>query len=233
MITLRRMKERYHDRRHRQEVWCTFHPQARADPLADGFGPRHLDEDRLAPGGHLPPHPPRDADIVTYVRERGARLRRLGGPSGVIQAGEFRHDGAHRVAVRREEPRGRRRARVSALAPPRARRARVRPRAEALQRGGARGTLCVVASPERAEDRCAPPGRADVFGDARLRAGTWSTSFGQSRSAWGSTWCEGEVTLGDIVLTTGDGVGVTAGRAVSLTARVQTEIVLLDLGDRA
>jgi Quercetinase C-terminal cupin domain len=41
---------------------------------------------------------------------------------------------------------------------------------------------------------------------------------------------QGEVTLGDIVLTTGDGVGVTAERAVSFTAREETEILLLDLG---
>ncbi len=42
---------------------------------------------------------------------------------------------------------------------------------------------------------------------------------------------EGEVTLGDIVLTTGDSAGVTAERAVSLTAQSETEILLVDLGE--
>ncbi len=42
----------------------------------------------------------------------------------------------------------------------------------------------------------------------------------------------GEVTLGDVVLTTGDGAGVTADRAVSLTAREETEILLVDLANR-
>jgi redox-sensitive bicupin YhaK (pirin superfamily) len=42
---------------------------------------------------------------------------------------------------------------------------------------------------------------------------------------------EGEVTLGDIILTTGDGAGVTAERAVSLTAQSEAEILLLDLGE--
>ncbi len=37
--------------------------------------------------------------------------------------------------------------------------------------------------------------------------------------------------MGDIVLTTGDGAGVTAERAVSLTAQSETEILLLDLGE--
>ena len=50
------------------------------------------------------------------------------------------------------------------------------------------------------------------------------------RSAW-LHLVQGEVTLGDDVLTTGDGAGVTAERAVSLTAREETEILLLDLGE--
>jgi hypothetical protein len=36
--------------------------------------------------------------------------------------------------------------------------------------------------------------------------------------------------LGDLILTAGDGAGFTAERAVSLTAREETEILLLDLG---
>ena len=42
---------------------------------------------------------------------------------------------------------------------------------------------------------------------------------------------QGAVTFGDVVLTTGDGVGITAERAVSLTARAATEILLLDLAE--
>ncbi len=49
------------------------------------------------------------------------------------------------------------------------------------------------------------------------------------RSAW-LHLVEGSVMLGDVVLTTGDGVGIAAERAVSLTAREQTELLLFDLG---
>jgi redox-sensitive bicupin YhaK (pirin superfamily) len=52
------------------------------------------------------------------------------------------------------------------------------------------------------------------------------------RSAWLHV-VQGEVTLGDDVLGTGDGAGVTAERAVSLTAREETEILLLDVGERS
>jgi hypothetical protein len=40
----------------------------------------------------------------------------------------------------------------------------------------------------------------------------------------------GEAMLLDVVLTAGDGMGITAERAVSLTAREGTEILLVDLG---
>ena len=51
MITLRRAAERHHDRRRKHEVWLTFDPQDRTDPLADGFGALEiLDEDRLSAG---------------------------------------------------------------------------------------------------------------------------------------------------------------------------------------
>lgn len=40
---------------------------------------------------------------------------------------------------------------------------------------------------------------------------------------------EGEVALGDFVLCTGDGAGISADRAVSITARKVAEILLLNL----
>ena len=51
MITLRRAAQRHHDWTRKQEVWLTFDPKDRADPLADGFGALEvLDEERLSPG---------------------------------------------------------------------------------------------------------------------------------------------------------------------------------------
>jgi redox-sensitive bicupin YhaK (pirin superfamily) len=40
----------------------------------------------------------------------------------------------------------------------------------------------------------------------------------------------GEVTLGEVVLTTGDGASITAERAVSITAQEESEVLLVDLG---
>ena len=70
MITFRRAEERRHERRRKQEAWLTFYPQDRADAFADGFAALEiLDEHRLPPGASIPHLPPRDAEIVTYVRQ--------------------------------------------------------------------------------------------------------------------------------------------------------------------
>ena len=95
-----------------------------------------------------------------------------------------------------------------------------------------RGELCVVASPDGRR------GSLRIHQDALL----YSAMLGrgkhvvhelrEGRSAW-LHLVEGEVTLGDLVLSSGDGAGLTAERAVSLTAREETEILLIDLGAEA
>jgi hypothetical protein len=94
-----------------------------------------------------------------------------------------------------------------------------------------RGRMCVVASADArggslriAQDAliCSAmldPGQHIVH---ELRAG---------RSAWLHV-VHGEMTLGGRIFATGDGVGVTS-EAVSLTAREETEILLIDMSDQA
>src|SRR5687768_5689494 len=103
MITLRRAKERHHDRRRKQEAWLTFYPGNRADPLADGFGVLEiLDEDRVPPGARVSRHPQHDVEILTYVRKGPLAYEDSMGRSGVIHTGEFQHMTARR-AVRHSE----------------------------------------------------------------------------------------------------------------------------------
>jgi hypothetical protein len=91
-----------------------------------------------------------------------------------------------------------------------------------------RGLLCVVASPD------GRTGSLHVHQDIRI----YSTLLdaGQhvvhelrpGRGAWLHV-VSGEATLGDLVLGTGDGVGLSGEPAVSFTAREATEILLVDL----
>jgi redox-sensitive bicupin YhaK (pirin superfamily) len=234
MITLRRARERHHDRRRNLEVWHTFYPKDGVAALADGFGNLEVfDEEWLSPDAGVPRHPPREAEIVTYVREGALAHGNSMGRSGVIHAGEFqrmtngrgirhsetnasRTDGAHvfQIWLRPTE---------AGLEP-----GQEQKRFSAAER---RGGLCVVVSPD------ARRGSLRIHQDALIYSALLDPgqhvvhALSQGRSSW-LHLVQGEATLGDIVLATGDGVGVTDERAVSLTAREETEILLLDLGER-
>ena len=231
MITLRRAKERHYDRHHRQEDWLTFFPRDRADPRADRFGPlESLSERRLPPGAIASRTPYHDTEIVTYVREGALAFEDTPGRSGVIQAGEFQGTTAGR-GIRRSEKNASRSSWAQVfqvlLAPsePGLEPGHEQKRFSTAER---RGGLCVVASAD------ARKGSLRIHQDvltcsALLEPGQHVVhELSPGRMAWLQI-VEGEVTLGDIVLTTGDGAGVTAERAVSLTAQSETEILLLDL----
>jgi redox-sensitive bicupin YhaK (pirin superfamily) len=233
MITLRRANERHHDRRRKQEVWHTFRPD-RADALAGGFGTLEiLDEDRLPPGAVVPRHRDRDAEIVTYVREGALAHEDSTGRSGVIHAGEFQRMTAGR-GIRHSESNASRTdwAHVFQiwLRPSEAGRepGHEQKRFSAAER---RGALCVIASPDARRGSLRVHQDALVY-SAMLDPGQHVVhELSHGRSAW-LHLVQGEVTLGDSVLTTGDGAGVTAEPAVSLTAREAAEILLVDLGAR-
>jgi len=231
MITLRRAKDRHHDRRRKREVWLTFYPQDRADPPVDGFGSLEiLNEGRLPPGGGVLRHAQRDAEIVTYVREGALAYEESMGCSGVIHAGEFqrmtagrgarhshtnlsRADWAHvfQIGLCPSE---------TGLEPSHEQR-----RFSVAER---RGVLCVVASPD------ARRGSLRIHQDALMYSAILDQGqhvvheLPQGRSAW-LHLVQGEGTLGDAVLATGDGAGIRTERAVSFTAGKHTEILLLDL----
>ena len=235
MITLRRSGERHHDRHRKHEVWLTFDAKGRDDPLADGFGSLQiLDEDRLSPGADLSRRPDSDAEIVIYVCGGALAYDDSTGRAGVIQAGEFRRTTAGR---------GRRQHEANAsrsdwahvfqiwLRPTQATgdRGHEQKRFSTAERSG---ELCVVASRDARRGSLRLNQDAAVY-SAMLEPGRHVVhELAPGRSAWLHI-VQGDATLGDIVLTTGDGVGVSAERAVSLTARVRTEILLLDLADRA
>jgi redox-sensitive bicupin YhaK (pirin superfamily) len=233
MITLRRAEERHYDRHHKQEVWLTFYPRDRADPRADHFGPlKSLSERRLPPGAIASRTPHHDAEIVTYVRAGALAYKDAPGRSGVIQAGEFQGTTAGR-GIRRSEKNASRSnwAQVFQLllAPsePGLAPGHEQKRFSTAQR---RGGLCVVGSAD------ARRGSLRIHQDALMCSALLEPGqhlvheLSPGRIAW-LHLVEGEVTLGDIILTTGDGAGVTAERAVSLTAQSEAEILLLDLGE--
>jgi quercetin 2,3-dioxygenase len=234
MIMLRRGQERLHARRRRQEAWLTFDPNDHKDPLAKGFGSlKSLSEGRLLPSASIPRHiAHRDVEIVTYVREGALKHVDSSGRCEVIHAGEFRRTSAG-CGIRQSETNASRtnaahvfqisiRPSTAGLAP-----SHEQKRFCAAER---RGAFCLVGSPDGRR------GSLRVHQDALMYSAILDAGhhvvheLAPGRRVW-LHLVHGEVVLGDVVLTTGDGAAVTAERAVSLTARGETELLLLDLGE--
>jgi len=231
MITLRRAEERHYDRNGGQEIWLTFFAHDLASPLADGFSTLEiLDEGRLPPGGGLARRLPDDAEMVTFVREGALAWEDSKEGSLLLQAGEFRRMTVGRGARHRETN-------VSLThwahvfqVGFRPSQADLKPSYEQKRFSVAerRGRLCVIASPDGRKGSLVIHQDALMY-SALLEIGTHIVhELSPRRSAW-LHLVQGEVTIGDLVLTTGDGVGISAERAVSLTAEETTEILLVDL----
>jgi redox-sensitive bicupin YhaK (pirin superfamily) len=232
LITLRRSEERSHVRRRAQDGWVTYYPQSGADRLAGGFGPLELlKEDRIPPGARVPLHPRYDAEILTYVVEGALAQDDSSGRSSVIHAGEFQRASAAQGDRHRERNGSRKDwahvvqiwLRPWAAGPDSS---AEKKRFCAAER---RGVLCVVASPDGRN------GSLCIHQDALIHSAMLFPGqhvvheLSPERSVWLQV-VNGEAALGEIVLAQGDGAGICAERAVSLTARKETEVLLLDLG---
>lgn len=231
MIMLRRAEERRHDCHGKREVWLTFFPSDQSISLPGSFANLEIfDEIRLPPGGRVPRRPYREAEIVTYVRRGALTCEDSTGRSGVVQAGEFQCRSTGRGLRHREANASRTQWADVFQAWLRPSQAELEPVHEQKRFSAAerRGALRVVVSPD-ARRGSLPIHQDCLVYSALLDPGkhvVYELSLG--RSAW-LHLVQGEVTLGDVVLTTGDGAGFSAERAVSLTAQEETELLLLDL----
>lgn len=231
MMVVRRANERRHDRSRRQDLWLTFDALEAADPLAQGFGSlRLLNECRLPPDGSGTQHTQRDAEIITYVVEGALAYDDSVGRSGVLHAGEFRRMTAGRGVRCREVNASRTDSAHVFQLLLRSRDAGVQPgheqkRFSAAQR---RGELCLVASSDARMGSLHLQADALVYSSLLERGHHVVHDLALGRSAW-LHLVAGEVTLGDAVLSTGDGAGISGERPISFRAQEESEVLLLDL----
>ncbi|MDH5670622.1 MAG: pirin family protein [Myxococcales bacterium] len=240
MITLRRARERRHYQKMKRETWATFDPRDRSDPLAAGFGALHLlEEDRVPPGFSIRRHPHRDVEMLTYIFRGSLEYENSLGDSGTIYAGDFRHMSAGR-GVQHSETNpspsnwshvyriGIRPARVG-LKP-----SDVHRRFSVAHRSG---VLCAVASNRELGASLGIQQSVSVY-SALLDPGQHLVhTLAGDRCAWLHV-LEGEIALGELLMTAGDGVGVQGNPTVSFTAKGRAEVLLVDLaleddGERA
>lgn len=232
-MVVRRAQERRHDRRGKEDLWLTFDALAKTDPLAEGFsGLQSLSEGRLPPSGSRPSGPRDDTEILTYVLEGSLAYDDSLGRSGVLHAGEFRCVTAGR-GVRYKETNTSRSdwAHVFQLclrSPGSTQPGHEQKRFSAAQR---RGQLCLVASSDARMGSLRLLADALIYSALLERGHHVVHDMPLGRGAW-LHLVSGEVTLGEVVLSAGDGAGIRGERPISFTARTDTEILLLDLAKR-
>lgn len=231
MIVLRRADERKYERRRKQEAWSTFSSRDPEDPLAQGFGTLEtLKEGRISPRAGLR-QPVRDSEIITYVREGTLAYQDALGQPGVIRAGEFQRMTAG-CGIRYSE--------MNASPTDWAHIFQIwlRPSAAKLEPGHEekrftaaerRGVLCIVASPDGRRGSLKLHQNAMVYSTTLDRGQHIIHELLPDRSAW-LHLVRGSADFGTVTLNAGDGAGISAERALSLTARQETEVLLLDLG---
>lgn len=231
-VTLRRAVERHRVRRPEPDAWLTFYPPTRVDPLADSFGSRlGLKEIWLPPGAAASRELHQNGELLTYVREGNFTHEDSSGDAGLIQAGEF-----HLLTVSESESRSERNASATdsahvyqlCLRYPMARRP-VHPaqqqRFSAAQR---RGQLCLVVSPDAHKGSLRSDHDARVY-SALLEPGQHVVhEMAVGHCAW-LHLIDGAVSVGELMLYTGDGVGVRKQRGLAITTREASEILLVDM----
>lgn len=231
MIKLLRNSQRRHVQRGRQEVWHSFFIEELAEPVAIGFGLLlAFDELGLQSGASTEPHCDDEAEIVTYVYKGSLSQEDTAGNSGVIHTGEFQRMSTGRRILHKETSASR--ADTVHLF-----RMFLQPAQAGLDRGHEqqrfteaqrRNLLCVVVSPDGRKGSLRICQDALVY-SAILEPGHHLVhELAPGRTAWLHAVC-GEATLNDLVLTQGDGVGVTIERSISLTVQEETEILLVDM----
>ena len=235
MITLRRASER-HCEQHADppgtsESLLSFAPELGTAQAAEGFGAlRSLTESRLPPGGSVEHAPLTDAEVLLYVRAGTLAYGDSLGGSGVLRAGEVQQrTAADRVRHRETNTSHTEVAHyfTLAFALPQVGLApgRQQQRFSVALRSG---SLCVIASPDAQRDSLGLHLDA-LVSSALLEAGQHVVhAIAPGRGAWLHA-VEGELGCGDLVLTTGDGLGIAREPVLSFTARLASEVLVVDL----
>ncbi|MBN2194091.1 MAG: hypothetical protein JW751_14845 [Polyangiaceae bacterium] len=231
MIAVRLSENRLVERGDHEIRRCTFIPGDEVDPLVAGFCARlRLDEVYLSPGGVAAAIRDPWVEVLTYVRGGAVRQEDSMGYAGVLRADDIQHriaranDGHRAVNSSRTDwanlfqvflrlgERGQYRA----------------PEQRRFNASERRGRLALVAARDPSRGSLLLHQDARVYSALLERGQHVVHELARGRAGWLHV-VDGEATLGDLTLTGGDGAGVTAENAVSVTAQKPTELLLIDV----
>lgn len=226
MIRLRSAAERPQVRCRDGQAIVTAYSHEHSAAETDGLG--ILQMIRLPPGAGVPPQPHLGDEIITFVREGVLAYEDSSGRLDLIHAGEFsRVTGARNLRWRETNASRTEWAhvfqiglgRVGTTQEP----GREQKRFSAAER---RGRVCLVASQDGRDGALRIHRDALVYSAIVSRGLHVVHALQPERCTWLHV-VAGELTLGDIVVTAGEGVTVEAERAVSFTASEDGEVLLL------
>ncbi len=231
VITLRRAKERSYRASGTRESFSSFNEEDHSGTHTGGFGVLEiLNENRLGPGDSVSLALHRDCEIITYVIEGSLLDTQAEAGARVVHVGEIQLTTAGRgksvTSTNASQTLNSYSFHVG-LCPVEG---RLPSHAERKRFWSAdrRGVLRLVASREGTN------GSLHILQDVRVYSGL--LDYGQhviheitdGRSVWVQI-VRGEVTIHDMVLLGGDGLGVEEERSISITAREASEVILFDL----
>jgi redox-sensitive bicupin YhaK (pirin superfamily) len=231
MIQVRKSNERGHAEHGWLDSHHTFSFADYYDPQAMGFRAlRVINEDRVQPGQGFGTHGHRDMEILSYVLEGGLAHRDSTGGGGVIEPGDVQRMSAGTGVMHSEFN-------ASRSEPVHFLQIWIVPDRRGITPGyeqkhfppeQRQGQLRLIASPDAAD------GSLKIHQDARVyttllgKGQTVSHSLAAGRHAWVQV-ARGQVRLGGVVLSAGDGAAISDERSVALTGDEPAEVLLFDL----
>lgn len=200
------------------------------DAARMGFGAlRVWNDDEIAPGTGFDPHPHRDMEIITYVREGAITHRDNLGNEGRTEAGDVQvmHAGTGIVHAEYNREDGPTRLFQIWIVP---QRRGVAPGWATRRFPGDGSELSVLAS-GRAED--ADTGALPLYADAAVLAGTIRPGQTVRRALGGRRGylvpARGAVSVNGVALGERDGAAIADETELSITAQAEAQLVLVDL----
>jgi len=230
MITLRAATERHRERRSKRTAWYSFRNMASTDVYSYGFGAlERFDEYHLDIGASILLRPPRTVEIITYVVEGEVHVRESTRVRGSLQAGEFQRWSGEGASQRQTNASRSATTRVFHLwFRHDARVASALLEQKRFSTAERRGELRVVAAHDGRSGSHRVHSDVLVY-SAIIEAGQHLVhELGPRRSAWLHV-VDGEALLPEARLRAGDAASFTLERAVSLTAKVASELLLVEL----
>jgi len=234
MIDVHRHTERHHDSHCERHVRIAFGSRTHDTPPTDALGGLGgLSEIRLPPAGRCTPVASDAEETVTYVYSGALAVEESNGGHAIAYAGEFLRSalppGAYDREIKAPKTVGAHVFRISL------RGLKVGPcRAAEHTRftaGQRRNKVCAVASPDARDGSLQIHQDAVVYSSILDAGHHFAYPLRPRRTAWVHL-VAGSATLGALVLSVGDSVGVTSEPWVSFVAQRSSEILLIDVGSQ-